>query len=203
MLEIKEENNGELALEETDKAKGDEAWFFTELTYYIEKNRVNRDTLHHLCALSVITMEQKTYRNLKEAEIARLTSDLERMLMRIYYPVNHREFEAELEDEYLTFYMDGNALTKITMKTFEEDLKYEPDVKKNALQEIYYSLGSKRLSYDEREELADQIVNIYNDIVEQRSLEEMQEKVSRKIKEDKPKKEKKGLFSTFKKEKEE
>lgn len=192
MLEIREEPNWDLALEETDKTKGDEAWFFSELNDYIQKNRVERMTLHHLCCLCIDTMERRTFRTLKESEKNRLTLDLERMLMRIYYPAKKRDFYVELEDDYFNFYLEDTLIVKITLKKFEEDLKREPDIKLNALQELYGAneIRNKRLSYDEREDLASQIVKIYEDLLEKRSIEEMKALEAKRL----AKQNKKGLF---------
>lgn len=192
MLEIREEPNWDLALEETDKSKGEEAWFFTELTKYIEKNRVERQTLHHLCALCLDMMEMRTFRVLKPTEKARLTLDLERMLMRIYYPFNKRNFYVELVDDYFDFYLDDALITKITLKKFEEDLKREPDIKLNVLQEFYGAneLRNKRMSFEEREDLAGQMVKIYEDLLEQRSIEEMKEQEAKRL----ARQNRKGLF---------
>ena len=49
-------------------------------------------TLHHLCCLCIDTMERRTFRTLKESEKNRLTLDLERILMRIYYTAKNIDF---------------------------------------------------------------------------------------------------------------
>ena len=194
MLEVKIMPNLDFGIEESDKSKGDEDWCLTELTNYITENRVERNVLHHLCVFSIETWEMRTYRELEPALKTRLISDLERNMYYVYYTKEKRDFDVELEEEYLNFYLNGGCISKITLEKFEDDLKKEPDVKLNALFEFQGNrdIASKRLTYDEREELADKVVAIYENLLEERSFAEARaEEEKKRAKEERKKR---GLF---------
>ena len=197
MLEIKLMSNLDYGIEEAEKAKGEDPWYLTDLTRYIEKNRVKREILNHLCAFSVETFERCTFREIDPRDKTRLISDLESGLLYTYYTEDERNFDVELKDGYLNFYLDGSCISKITLKKFEDDLKEEPDIKLNSLFEFQGDdkLQHERLTYKEREALANKVVDIYNEVLEQRSYEMINiEEERRKAKEEKKKKKGFKLF---------
>lgn len=167
MIEIKTNIKGDIVCRETEEAKGiGTIWIFEDLQNYIIKNRVDRNVLHHLCRMCVEQMERVTMFELKEAEMVRLSADMERLIRRVYYPETKRDFSVRFADEQIELLEEGKVLQKITMKRFEKDLEYEPDVKQNAIQLINFVLEGRRLSNEERDDLADKIVEVYNQIRE-------------------------------------
>ena len=173
-LEISMMPNLEYGIKEADVSKGEDGWYFSELTHYIENNRVERKVLHHLCAFSVEDFERTTFRELEPNLKTRLISDLENQLLGTYYIKEKRDFDVELIDGYLVFYLNGSKIAQITLEKFEQDLIAEPDVKLNAQLEFYGNdkLKHERLTFDERIDLSNKVFEIYENLLEERSIKE-------------------------------
>lgn len=172
MIEIRTNVMGDIICKETEDAKGlGTLWIFEDLQKYVTENKVTRNVLHHLTMMSVYQMERICELSLKDSEIIRLTADLERMIMHLYYNDTERNFEVRLVEDELEFTEDGNLLQRITLKRFEDDLKYEPDPKENSIQLINFALEGRRLNNREIENLASQMVDIYETLLSQRAEE--------------------------------
>lgn len=186
MIEIRtDKRDGSIICTETELIKGTGTiWYFSDLQNYVIKYRtdINKNVLHHLCQLSIEQMEAMKDLELKDSELIRLCSDLERLIKHLYYPETEREYDVKLIGDYLEFREEGLLIQKITYERFEKDLKYDPDTKTCAMGLINFALEGRRLSDIERSKLADKLVEIYNDVTEARISEDIEKKKAKKNK---------------------
>lgn len=186
MIEIRtDKRDGSIICTETELIKGTGTiWYFSDLQNYVIKYRdsIGKNVLHHLCQMSIEQMESMKDLELKESELIRLCSDLERLIKHLYYPEVERNYDVKLIGNYLEFREEGVLLQKITYERFEKDLQYDPDVKTCAMGLINFALEGRRLSDVERSKLADKLVAIYNEVTEMRISEEFEKKKAKKNK---------------------
>lgn len=181
MIEIRTNIKGDITVKETEDATGiGTYWIFQDLQDYIINFHPDKDALHHLCLLSLYQMERTQMMDLKESEIFRLDSDLERVIKKLYYNDEERDFDVKIENEQIEFFKDGSVIQTLTVKRFEEDLEYEPDKFENARQLINLALENERLNDNERTKLAHKLEDLYDELKEQQINEEFEEKAKKK-----------------------
>lgn len=186
MIEIRtDKRDGTIICTETEMIKGTGTiWYFNDVQDYVIKNRVNKNVLHHLCAMSVEQMEHMKELELKESERIRLCSDLERLIVHLYYSETERNFDVRRIGDYLEFREDGTLIQKITLNRFEDDLKYEPDAKICAIGVINFALEGRRLTDAERSKLADKLVAIHEEVSAEKIAEEIERKAKKRHRRD-------------------
>lgn len=177
MIEIKPNIRGDITVRETEDATGiGTYWIFEDLQNYVINFHPDKEILHHLCLLSLYQMERVQLLSLKEAEIFRLDSDLERLIKNLYYTDTMRNFDADIKNEQIELYEDGNIVQTFTLMRFEEDLAYEPDPFENAKQLINFALEDRKLNDEERNKLANKIVKLYTEIKEKEIVDSVKPK---------------------------
>ena len=172
MLEIITNLYGEITLKESDEAKGiGTIWNFKVLQDFIDEEKTPRDIVPHLVRLMLKEVEDISFTKLSKVEKDRLEKELTRVIYKIYYPSNDREFRVEYADGYFRFYEKDVFLRSTTVKQYANDLEDEcKPTKKNqepkTKEEVTVSflnniLVGKNFSKSEMQKLCESLFEAY------------------------------------------
>lgn len=191
MLEVCMNVKGDIVLRESDEASGiGEIWSFDTIQNFVKDGvSVPRDVLPYLSKLSIAELKEKSEFPLKNGEDDKLEKDLTKLLQRMYYSSEVREFDVELVDGYYKFYEGETFLKTMTVLRFEKDLmsqktgeantkeKQREEKVNSAKASLRYFLENKNLNKQELEFLSNKMVDLYEvwRVEEDKRLEKLEE----------------------------
>ena len=191
MLEVCMNVKGDIVLRESDEASGiGEIWSFDTIQNFVKDGvSVPRDVLPYLSRLSIAELKEKSEFPLKNGEDDKLEKDLTKLLQRMYYSSEVREFDVELVDGYYKFYEGETFLKTMTVLRFEKDLmsqktseantkeKQREEKVNSAKASLRYFLENKNLNKQELEFLSNKMVDLYEvwRVEEDKRLEKLEE----------------------------
>lgn len=176
MLEIETNIIGDIVLRESDESTGiGEIWDFSTYQNMVKDGKsVPKDVLPYLSKFCLNEIKEKSEFVFKSNEESRLENELTKLITRLYYNQEIRDFKVELVDGYFKFYEGDIFLKTMTVLRFERDIlsntkeedivtQEEKEAKwiEAAKNSLRFFLEGKNLNREELNLLSKQMITLY------------------------------------------